>query len=354
MRIESVAWHAIGTNVDVLVAGASVAPARAAVEAVLDEADRTYSRFRPDSELSGLLERPGRAVEVSPSLARAIEAALRGARLTDGIVDPTVGRVLRLAGYDTDFSELAQRGDSAAHAAVRIEAVPGWRAVSWDPARRRLRIPSGVELDFGSTGKALVVDLAVAAASSAVGPGVGVLVSVGGDIATAGPAPGSGWRVLLAEDSQTPPDGPGEVAVLTDGALATSSTTVRRWRGDGVELHHLIDPRTGRPADGPWRTASVVAGSCVDANIAATAAIVLGKDAQAWLGGIGLPARLVSTTGEVVRLGGWPPLASSEEILGGIPATVLASSVRPPSSVRQEAARHWPTAAEGPPSWRTR
>jgi thiamine biosynthesis lipoprotein len=314
VTVERVSWRAIGTNVDLLVSGGSLGAARTAVEAVIDEADRAYSRFRPDSELSRLTEVAARGVEVSPTLARAIEAGLRGARLTEGLVDPTLGRVLRLAGYDTDFANLADRADRVA---VSVEAVPGWRAISWDPGRRRLRTPRGVELDFGSTGKALIVDVATEAAHAAAGRESGILVSIGGDIAVLGPPPERGWRVLLSEDSATPPSTGGEVAVLQDGALATSSTLVRRWRRDGKGLHHLIDPRTGRPAAGPWRTASVVAASCVDANIAATAAIVLGRRAAAWLAATGLPARLVSADDEVVRLGGWPALPEADH--GGAP-----------------------------------
>jgi len=296
----------------VLVDGGHLWRARAAVDSVIEAADRAYSRFRPDSELSGLAARPGEDVVVSPLLARAIEAALRGAQVSDGLVDPTVGRVLRLSGYDGDFSLVATRNDPIV---VQIEAVPGWKAISWDAPRRRIRVPAGVELDFGSTGKALIADLAVEAASAAVGSEVGVLVSVGGDIALAGPVPEDGWRVLMAEDSTTPPDAAGEITVLRDGALATSSTTVRRWRRGETFVHHIIDPRTGLPSDGPWRTASVIAATCVDANIAATAAIVLGVDAIRWLSTTGLPARLVSMDGDVVRVGGWPEPAESTTAL---------------------------------------
>ncbi|GAC1671323.1 MAG: hypothetical protein NVS9B8_14360 [Candidatus Limnocylindrales bacterium] len=110
----------------------------------------------------------------------------------------------------------------------------------------------------------------------------------------------------MAEDSETPAESAGEVVAIQTGAIATSSTTVRRWRRGDRTLHHLIDPRTGGPVESPWRTASVVASTCVDANTAATAAIVMGSAARAWLQAAGLPARLVATDGTVVRLGGWP------------------------------------------------
>jgi thiamine biosynthesis lipoprotein len=161
-----------------------------------------------------------------------------------------------------------------------------------------------VELDLGSTGKALAADLAARAAHETIGGGV--LVSLGGDIATAGRPPGGGWRVLAAEDSATRADADGEVIAIESGAVATSSTTVRRWvRGD-VTLHHLLDPRTGLPVQDRLRTATVIAATCVDANIAATAAIVLGSAAEDWLEERGLPARLVGARGEIRRTSGWP------------------------------------------------
>jgi thiamine biosynthesis lipoprotein len=133
-----------------------------------------------------------------------------------------------------------------------------------------------------------------------------VLVSVGGDIAIAGPAPDRGWPVLVTEDHAAPLGGHGQVVWLTGGGLATSSITVRRWRRGSAELHHIVDPATGLPAEGPWRTASVGAATCVDANTAATAAIVLGDRAAAWLAERRLPARLVGREGRVVTVAGWP------------------------------------------------
>jgi thiamine biosynthesis lipoprotein len=217
-------------------------------------------------------------------------------------VDPTIGRSMRLLGYDDDFGRIADRNGPPI---VRFEAVPGWRMVRLDRTGRRLQIPRGVELDLGSSGKAFAADLAAEAARRAAGGG-GVLISLGGDIAIAGAVPPGGWRVLVAENSAAPADGPGEVIALHGGAIATSSTTVRRWVQGGVNVHHILDPRTGRPAVGPWRTASVVAATCVDANAAATAAIIRGLDAEPWLAGLGLAARLVSTDGELCYVGAWP------------------------------------------------
>ena len=296
-------WRALGTSVHVIVTEPDLADvACSVVDAVLGEIDVTLSRFRPDSELSRLNARAGQRVAVSPLLAQAVDVSLQAARISGGAVDPTVGRALRLIGYDDDFAAVEARSGPLT---LRVAAVPGWRAVHLDAHHSTVLLERGVELDLGSTGKALAADLAAEAAHLAMTRG-GVLVSLGGDISTAGIAPAGGWRILAAEDSDTDPDTEGEVIGVDGGAVATSSTTVRRWQRGGVTLHHLIDPQTGQPARSPWRTATVLAASCVAANTIATAAIVRGGRALDWLRDFELPIRLVSTEGDVRRLGGWP------------------------------------------------
>ena len=306
--VTTATWRALGTGVRLVVVGGDLAAARSAVERVLDVVDRTYSRFRDDSEITAVNARAGQLLSISPSLVDAIGAALDAARRTDGAVDPTVGRAMRAIGYDVSFERLRPTG---APIDLHLEPIPGWQSVELSRIRREVRVRRGVELDLGSTGKALAADRAAAAAFDALDTpgGGGVLVSLGGDLATAGRAPGAGWRILIAEDSETPIDTPGEVVAIAGGAMATSSTTVRRWRRGDEVLHHLIDPRTGAPVASPWRTASVAAPTCVDANTAATAAIVLGERGVDWLAGTRLPARLVSVEGETVRVNGWPEAA---------------------------------------------
>jgi thiamine biosynthesis lipoprotein ApbE len=315
----SIGWRALGTGVRLVVNAADPEPARRAVVAVLEQVDGAYSRFRDDSEIVAANRRAGRVVTVSPLLGDAIAAALRAAELTAGAVDPTVGRAMRAIGYDADFDLVR---NPAGPIEIRLERVPGWRTVALSASRREVLTRPRVELDLGSTGKGLAADLAAAAAFEAIGGSAsrgGVLVSLGGDIAVLGNPPTGGWRILMAEDSDTPTRtetgtkagteataNPGEVVAIETGALATSSTTVRRWQRGSRTFHHIVDPRTGDSVVSPWRTASVVAATAVDANTAATAAIVLGVGAVPWLRAAGLPARLVSSSGDIVRLGGWP------------------------------------------------
>jgi thiamine biosynthesis lipoprotein len=240
---------------------------------------------------------------VSPLLMLALRAALRGAQLSGGAVDPTVGTAVRRIGYDGDFATVTRDG---APLRLTVTPVPGWQHLRLDGVAHSALIPQGVELDLGSTAKALAADLAATAAHTALGDDAGVLVSLGGDIAVAGQAPEDGWVIQASDDSDAPLSEDAESIVIRSGGVATSSTTIRQWRRGGVVMHHIVDPATGLPAAGPWRTVTVVAADCLDANIAATAAIVRGHDALDWLEQLHLPSRLVTHDGEVVRAGGWP------------------------------------------------
>jgi thiamine biosynthesis lipoprotein len=329
-EITRTSWEALGSSVVLVVSDTgALAYAREIVERELDGIDRACSRFRGDSDLMRANARGGRPVQVSPLLIEATEVALRAAELTAGDVDPTVGAALELAGYDRDWRllehcEHSRPGPAADHddrsparreaelstqpagLAPRVIATlrAGWQAVELDRERSTLRIPRGVKLDLGATAKAWAADRASRAVSEATG--CGVLVSLGGDVSTAGPSPSSGWKIHVADDHRSSPDAPGQTVTICSGGLATSSTTVRRWRHEGGTMHHIIDPSTGVPAQEVWRTVSVAALDCTDANIAATAAIVRGEDAPRWLAGLNLPARLVRADGQLLKVGSWP------------------------------------------------
>jgi thiamine biosynthesis lipoprotein len=313
-------WQALGTNVVLRTTDpAALASAREAVEAELAAIDRACSRFRADSELSRLNERPGRPVQVSPLLLDALALALDAASVTGGDVDPTLGRALELAGYDRDWHLLPAPGDGQAQGAgtgapkLKLRALSGWRSVSLDARTRTVRLPHGVRLDLGATAKALAADRAATAAHTAGGDGV--LVSLGGDIATAGPPPTGGWRIHVTDDHRSDATAPGQTVSIRSGGLATSSTTVRRWSHEGRTMHHILDPATGNPANTCWRTVSVAAESCADANIACTASLVRGRAALDWLAELGLPARLQDRDGAVTTIGQWPAQRSAQPSL---------------------------------------
>jgi thiamine biosynthesis lipoprotein len=302
------ALRALGTTAVLLTADpAREGAALEALRAELAAIDAACSRFRPDSELSraNAAAGTGRPVPVGPLLAEAVRVALRAAELTGGTVDPTVGPAVAALGYHRTFSEVARTGPAPV-----LRPAAGWRAVGWDPALRLLRLPAGTALDLGATAKALAADRAARRAAGATG--CGVLVNLGGDLSVAGPPPDGGWRVAMADDHAAVLPTAAPVVTVRAGGLATSGTTVRAWRrGDRIR-HHIVDPVTGDSAPSVWRTVSVAAATCVDANTATTAAIVLGERAPDWLRGTGLPARLVRPDGSVLRLNGWP-----EDPMGG-------------------------------------
>ena len=318
---------ALGTSARVAVwPPGSLDPALAAADRVLAALDQQASRFRADSEISWLHRAGGGLFMISDGLAEAIGVALAAARWTGGLVDPTVGDALISLGYDRDFAAI---DPACAGPPGPPVPAPGWHTVRLD--RSLLRLPEGVRLDLGATAKALGSDRAAGAAFAAAGRSGGVLVSLGGDIAVAGQPPRGGWPILVSDT----PDPAGQARTqrirLARGAVATSSTSCRRWLQAGQPRHHIIDPRTGRPADGRWRTVSVAAASCAAANAAATAAVVDGERAAGWLAAARLPARLVSRDGDVQCTSGWPDEDGSIDIPPGDPVN---NAVRHPGGAR--------------------
>jgi thiamine biosynthesis lipoprotein ApbE len=342
-RPAGATWEALGTNVVLRLANpAALDVARATVEQELDAIDRACSRFRADSELTRVNRAGGRPVRVSPLLMEALTVALRGAELSGGDVDPTLGRALELAGYDRDRLLLTPphgepspcgaprpHGSSDRHGTpgpygahephgtpstldqggepervIVARAIAGWRSVILDHARSTVRVPSPIRLDLGASAKAWAADRAAECAARV--SDCGVLVSIGGDIATCGEAPAGGWRIRVTDDCRSDPSAPGQTVSIVSGGLATSSTAVRRWSHGGHTMHHIIDPATQAPAGTIWRTVSTAAASCADANIATTAALVRSREATLWLEQLGLPARLLDHSGQVTAVGSWP------------------------------------------------
>ncbi|MEO8889311.1 MAG: FAD:protein FMN transferase [Jatrophihabitantaceae bacterium] len=274
----------------------------------LHDVDAAASRFRDDSELVRLDDSPGTPTEVSWLLKDLLTVALDAARSTEGDVDPTLGNGLRAIGYDRDFSRLATSpaaislplgSMSAASGRVSINRRASWRNIVIDGDA--VTVPAGLSLDLGATAKAFTSDLIAALITDELG--IGVMVSIGGDIATAGPGPEGGWRILVSDGAGEPQS---SIALPAGSAVATSSTIRRRWAHNGRQMHHILDPRTGRPAEPVWRTVTVASSSCVHANTLSTAAIVRGGLAKSWLSLQNVPARLVAQDGTVSVLGGWP------------------------------------------------
>ena len=279
----------------VVTRGSRLDEAVATARDLLDEIDRVASRFRPDSELMTLARDDDGGVDVSDVLAALLREALEAAAATDGAVDPTVGSALLAIGYDRDISQVLE---SDRPVRVVVRRVPGWRSLRLEG--NRLFRPVGVCLDLGATAKAVAADWV--ASTVAERCGTGVLVSLGGDIATAGTPPPDGWQIAVRDVESDP-----EARIsLGAGAVATSSTVRRAWTRAGVRYHHVVDPRTSLPVGTTWRSVSVVADTCAHANTVSTAALVKGPHGPGYVRATGRPARFVREDRRVLLLNGWP------------------------------------------------
>jgi thiamine biosynthesis lipoprotein len=222
-----------------------------------------------------------------------------------------MGREIVALGYDQTFSAVLARGaQNPRESANTNYDADAWRNVDVDPTGG-VRIPSGCALDLGATAKAWASDLVAAAVLDELGGRV--LVSLGGDISIAGEEEFP-WPIAISEKPNEPA---AATVLLAGGGLATSSTRVRRWPSGANYRHHLLDPRTGQPVDELWRTVTATGPTCVAANVATTAAVVLGAEAVGWLSKRGVAARLVDTHGSVATVGGWPLDSGREATEGG-------------------------------------
>ena len=259
--------------------------------------DETCNRFNPDSEISRLNAAAGHATSVSATLELALDAAGRACNATGGLCDPTVLPALLALGYDRDYDQVARDGVTAPRSPVPSLGIT---AIDIDHEHHTVTLAPGCALDLGASAKALVCDL-VADEVAAFG---GVVVEIGGDVAVRGVGPDGPWAIAVS-DSLTL-NGHEPRITLRTGGVATSSRTTRTWTVGDAVANHIIDPRTGTFADGPYTTASVAASDCVLANAFATAALLWDNDAAYYVAQAGWSARLVRTDGSVELVGGWP------------------------------------------------
>jgi thiamine biosynthesis lipoprotein len=289
-------FRAMGSDVHVLVNGPAglLQMARDRVE----ELERRWSRFRPDSEISRLNALAGSPMAVSPETLGLVGRALEGARITGGRYDPTVlGDVLR-AGYDRTFEALGAAGGAAQGSPLGR----GWARVVVDAAGSSVTLPAGVGLDPGGIGKGYAADLVVEELRAA--GAAGVCVNLGGDLRAQGRAPGRGSWVVGIEHPLRP--GPAATVTLAGGAVATSSRVRRAWGPTGDRRHHLIDPATGAPADTVLAAVTVLAARGWQAEVLAKAAFLGGLDrGRALLTVAGADGLLVDDHGGLHPSGGF-------------------------------------------------
>lgn len=269
-------FRAMNTDVALwLWSESALAAARlSAAQRTFAQVEAELSRFRPDSGLSRLNAGAGGGAQaVSPLLAAVLAAALGAAEESEGLFDPTILAALRRAGYDRSFELLAAAPAAAQPAGARPAARQGWRQVRLEAATGAVQLPAGLGIDLGGIGKGWAVDQV----AQELAPWGAALVDAGGDLRATAPPGGEPWPVAV----QDPFDASRDLLVisLASGAVATSSVGRRRWQRDGQPMHHLIDPRSGRPAESDLHTVTVLAPTAVEAEIAAKVALLLGRAA---------------------------------------------------------------------------
>ena len=257
------------------------------------------SRFLPESELSRLNARSGEPVVVSRLLFDVVSAGVEAACSTDGAFDPTLLRQLVRIGYAEPFVRMPCSTEPSRRSA---EEGGSWRRIVLDPRTCAITLPTGCALDLGGIAKGMAVDAALEVLRSR---GIAAaLVSAGGDLAVRGlPDAARAWSVLAGDEPK------GQIVPLVRGALATSGVARRSWQQGRIPRHHLIDPRTGEPAESGLREVTVAASSCKAAEVAATASFVLGPRLGAdFLSRYRLAGRLTRDDGMQLTVGPWPSL----------------------------------------------
>jgi FAD:protein FMN transferase len=268
----------MGTTVELFVEAGEAAAELAAAEAEFERLEQVMSRFRPTSELSRL-NRAGE-LDASADLADVVTRALEANDSTRGRFDVTVHDALVAAGYDRTFDDVPADAPGACEPArcgggVAVEV-------------RRITLDPGTRLDLGGIGKGYAAER-VATLLSLAGP---CLVSAGGDIAVRGVPSTGTWPVAVSDEL---------TLGLTRGGLATSGTERRRWRRNGVEQHHLIDPATGQPAASDLLRVTAVGSDAVEAEVLATSLFIGGlEEALA----AGVAAVLLTVDGRTLVTGG--------------------------------------------------
>lgn len=275
-------FHAMGTEVELRLWNPDRQRADNALrttERFFHQTEARLSRFRSHSELSQLNQSGGRPFRASQVLFDLVKSALAWRELTHGVFDPTLLNELVAWGYDRTFADvLASQsnehgtrltGAGFSRTVPRLSAVDAVQLGD----HRQITLHDGVRLDLGGIAKGWTIQQA-AYRLGMWGP---CLVDAGGDIACIGEPPSGPWLITVA-DPLTPER---DIAVLSlsNQAVATSSWVYRRWVHAGKPAHHLIDPRTGAPADTGVISATVVGKSLPDVEIHAKTALILGEQA---------------------------------------------------------------------------
>lgn len=262
-------------NTDILLAGEGTPDALEAgfqqAQKFIADSEKRFTRFTNDSELAQLNRSAGGWFEASQDMYEVIALAQQLYRQTGGLFDPAILEALELAGYDRSMDEIRLYGAGTVATLARPRLYY-FSDVRLDAQNRRIALPAEMRIDLGGIAKSWIAEKAARLLSAWTDAGA---VDAGGDIFFVGsPREEKSWRVTL-EDPLDPEQG---LAVLKvpQGAVVTSSVMRRRWMQGGKAMHHLIDPRTGQPAETEWLSVTVTGPHAAEAEVYAKSLLIGG------------------------------------------------------------------------------
>jgi thiamine biosynthesis lipoprotein len=277
--IRSIEFRAMNTSVMLAADGEGAIPGMYVAKTFIDECEQRFSRFLPASELSDLNRSAGHWIQISDDLMDLLQLSMKYYTETNGIFDPSILSDLKRIGYDRSMEQIrAHETRLSPDVSIRTSR-PAFDEIRFDPANNRVRLPRDMEIDLGGIAKGWIVEKAAQLLNRYVAACGGV--SAGGDIQFIGrPLDGMDWDVYL-EDPRSPTQTLAQLHI-SSGAVATSSIMKRTWSQGEKVRHHLIDPRTGEPAQTDWL--SVITPSVIDAEVYAKAILIAGaKDLHSLL-----------------------------------------------------------------------
>ena len=271
--IRSIEFRAMNTSVMLAAEGEQAIPGMYAAKAFIDDCEQRFSRFLPGSELTELNHWAGNWIEISDDLMDLLQLSMQYYRETNGIFDPTILSDLKQIGYDRSMDEIRAQGVHVpVRASIRTSRL-AFDEIDIDPAENKVRLPRGMEIDLGGIAKGWIVERAAQLLNQYVDV---CGVSAGGDIQFIGhPLDGADWDVYL-EDPRSPTETLTQLHIPS-GAIATSSVMKRSWSQGEKIRHHLIDPRSGEPAQTDWLSVTVISPSIITADIYAKAILIAGE-----------------------------------------------------------------------------
>jgi FAD:protein FMN transferase len=277
--IRSIEFRAMNTSVMLAAEGERSVPGMYAAKAFIDECEQRFSRFLPASEIAGLNRSAGEWIHVSPDMMDLLQLSVKYHHATDGLFDPSILPELKHVGYDRSMDEIRARRAVASIPVSKTTSRASFDALTLDPVNHRVRLPRAMELDLGGLAKGWIVEKAAELLHRYVDV---CGVSAGGDILFIGrPLDGMDWDVYL-EDPRSPTQSLAQLHIPS-GAVATSSIMKRTWSQGQIVRHHLIDPRTGEPAETRWLSVTGIASNIVDADVYAKAILIGGETAASRL-----------------------------------------------------------------------